>query len=189
MGHMATGSPAVLETKRPRESGDDPGGRAWGHAGSPPGRGRAGASVVGGPASAARRTRTAVAPLPRNCHELMADAGRVLGRAIGASGSRERFAEAHLAALRGAAAVLAARARPRRAAHASVWELVPRVAPDLGEWAAFFAGASRTRQAIAAGIAAPVSAREADDMVRAAATFLDLVDAALSDGGAPGRSR
>lgn len=130
----------------------------------------------------ARLVPGGAAPLPRTCHELMADAGRVLGRAIGAAGARERFAEAHLAALRAAAAVLAARARPRRAARASVWELVPRVAPDLAEWAAFFAAASRTRQAITAGIAVPVTAREADDMVRAAASFLDLVDTALSDG-------
>ena len=126
-----------------------------------------------------RRARPA--PLPRSCHDLMADAGRVLGRAIGADGARDRFAEARLAALRGAAAVLAARARPRRAARASVWDLIPRVAPELAEWAAYFAAASRTRQAINAGVAVPVSAREADDMVRAAAAFLDLVDAALSE--------
>lgn len=129
-----------------------------------------------------RRAGVGAAPLPRTCHELMADAGRVLGRAIGEAGARERFAEAHLAALRGAAAVLAARARPRRAARASVWELVPRVAPGLTEWAAFFSDASRTRQAINAGVAVDVSAREADDMVRAAAAFLDQVDATLSRG-------
>lgn len=129
-----------------------------------------------------RRLRRA--PLPRSCHELMADAGRVLGRAIGAETPQERFAEAHLAALRAAAAVLAARARPRRAARASVWDLVPRVAPELAEWTAYFAAGSRTRQAIDAGVAVPVSARDADDMVRAAARFLDIVDTALEESAA-----
>ncbi len=109
----------------------------------------------------------------------MADAGRALGRAIGETVPEDRFAAAHLAALRGAAAVLAARARPRRAARRSAWDLLSGVAPELAEWAAYFAAGSAKRQAVEAGVPTRISAREADDLVREAAVFLDLVDRAL----------
>ncbi len=121
------------------------------------------------------------APLPPGARDLMADAGRTLGRAIGAQQPDERFAAAHLAALRGAAAVLAARARPRRAARHSAWDLLPRVAPELADWAVYFAAGSAKRQAVDAGVPARIPAREADDMVRQAAEFLDLVDRALGE--------
>lgn len=129
------------------------------------------------------------APVPRAARELMSDAGRVLNRAVGEADPRERFAQAHLAALRGAAAVLAARARPRRLAHGNAWELLARIAPELEEWSVFFAAGSRTRQAIVAGVSVVVSAREADDMVRAAAEFLHHIDVTLSRAraGAAGR--
>lgn len=122
------------------------------------------------------------APLPRTAYDLLADAGRGLSTAIRAQSPADRFAAAHLAALRGAAAVLAARARPRRTARGSAWDLLPRVAPELGEWAAFFAAGSGKRQAAMAGLTAQISAREADDMVRQSAAFLDLVDQTLGGG-------
>lgn len=126
------------------------------------------------------RPRPGLAPVPRSSRELVADASRVLGRAIGEADPREKFALAHLAALRGAAAVLAARARPRRLAHGSAWELLAKMAPELTEWSAFFAAGARRRQAIVAGVHVDVSRREADDLVRAASEFLDLVDGALA---------
>ena len=46
---------------------------------------------------------------------------------------------------------------------------------------AFFAAGSAKRQAAEAGIHRLVSAREADDMVRQVAAFLELVDSALGD--------
>ena len=50
----------------------------------------------------------------------------------------ERYVEAHLAALRAAAALLAARSKPsRRSQLRSVWEVLPQVAPELTEWAVF----------------------------------------------------
>lgn len=139
--------------------------------------GRRGSAARGGATLALPAPRTA--PLPRTAYDLMADAGRALGRAIRAQAPAERFAAAHLAALRGAAAVLAARARPRRSARGNAWDLLPRVAPDLAEWATFFAAGSATRQAAQAGLSVRLSAREADDMVRQAAAFLDLVEQAL----------
>ena len=93
-----------------------------------------------------------------------------------------RYAAAHLAALRAAAAVLAARARPvpaRRSKVTSVWDLLVLVAPELGEWAVFFAGAAVKRAAAEAGIPRVVTAREADDLLRAAEEFVTLVEQAL----------
>jgi hypothetical protein len=88
--------------------------------------------------------------------------------------------------LRAAAAVLAARARPVRGRRGSVWELISRVAPEFAEWAAFFAAGSAKRQAAEAGLHRFVSPREADDMVRQVAAFLELVEDALAGGGEQG---
>ena len=90
---------------------------------------------------------------------------------------------AHLAALRAAAAVVAARAEPgvttRRKRPQSVWELLPRVEPALQEWAAFFAAGAAKRAAAEAGLPRAVSVREADDLLRDAETFLSLAENAL----------
>jgi hypothetical protein len=93
----------------------------------------------------------------------------------------ERYAQAHLAALRAAAAVLACRARPapaRRARPTSAWVLLTQVAPELGEWAQFFASGARKRAAAEAGLPA-VTAREADDLLRDAEAFLGVVESTL----------
>lgn len=119
-------------------------------------------------------------PVPQAARDLLADASRGLGRAIRATEADDRYAAAHLAALRAAAAVLAARARPVRGRRGSAWELMSRVAPEFTEWAAFFAAGSAKRQAAEAGLQRLVTPREADDMVRQVATFLDLVDDFLS---------
>jgi hypothetical protein len=93
----------------------------------------------------------------------------------------DRYAQAHLAALRAAAAVLAARTRPRRRARpTSAWVLLPAVAPELAEWSAFFAATSATRAAAEAGVHRLVTARDADDLVRQAGEFLAHVQRVLS---------
>ena len=131
-----------------------------------------------------RRSRRidVAAPVPQAARDLLADAGRGLGRAIRATDAADRYAAAHLAALRAAAAVLAARARPVRGRRGSAWELMSKVAPEFSEWAAFFAAGSAKRQAAQAGIQRLVSARDADDMIRQASTFLDLVEEWLAGG-------
>ena len=92
----------------------------------------------------------------------------------------DRYVTAHLAALRAAAAVLAVRGRPRRPGGTlNVWQVLPRVAPELGEWAAFFAAGAARRAAVEAGRADVVTAREADDLLRDAETFLHLVTGCL----------
>jgi hypothetical protein len=118
--------------------------------------------------------------VPPSSVDLVERAHHSLLGAVRATTSGERYVAAHLAALRGAAAVLAVRGRPSvRGGPRSVWEVLPRVAPELAEWAAFFgAGASR-RAAIEAGRDEVVTSREADDLVRDAETFLVLVETAL----------
>ena len=119
-------------------------------------------------------------PVPQAARDLLTDATRGLGNAIAATTVADRYAAAHLAALRAAAAVLAARARPVRGRQGSAWELMSKVAPEFAEWAAFFAAGSAKRQAAEAGIARLVSPRDADDMVRQVAAFLDLVEDSLT---------
>jgi hypothetical protein len=93
-----------------------------------------------------------------------------------------RYAAAHLAALRAAAAMLAARARPsptRRQRVTSVWTLLVMVAPELTDWANYFATGATKRAAAEAGIPRVVSPREADDLLRAAEQFVAVVEVAL----------
>ncbi|NHN56868.1 hypothetical protein G9U51_13910 [Calidifontibacter sp. DB0510] len=91
----------------------------------------------------------------------------------------ERYRLAHIGALRAAAAVLAARSTPSpRSRPRSVWQVLPKVAPELTEWADFFADTARRRSAFERGATEP-SAREADDLIRQTETFLGLVLAAL----------
>jgi len=87
----------------------------------------------------------------------------------------QRHQHARLAALRGAAALVGARTTPRTTGSApgprSLWAVLPGVAPELAEWARFFATATRRT--------GTPSTREADDLLRQAETFLDLVRAGL----------
>ncbi len=97
----------------------------------------------------------------------------------------QRFAVAYLAALRGAAAMLALRGRPHRgrARPTSAWVLLANLAPELDEWALFFASSSATRAAVQAGVTRLVTQRAADDMTRQTAQFLDLIATAISTAG------
>ena len=142
--------------------------------------------ATSGTATNATRARTATVPahvLPhRSPNELIAMARRGLIEATQTPADGLRYATAHLAALRAAAAVLAARARPepkRRNRLTSVWALLTTVAPELGEWAAFFAAGASKRAAAEAGIPRAVSAREADDLIRAAEQFVEVVAGSL----------
>ncbi len=99
-------------------------------------------------------------------------------QAVAARTCGERYVAAHLAALRTAAAVLAVRGRPSsRGGPRSVWEVLPRVAPELGEWASFFAATASRRAAVEAGRGDIISARDADDLLRDAEAFHQVVEA------------
>jgi hypothetical protein len=123
------------------------------------------------------------APTSAGVFPLLDAARRGLAEAELASTPADRYAAAHLAALRSAAAVLAARARPattaRRSRPLSAWTLLVQVAPELGEWAEFFAAGARKRALAEAGLPGSVTTREADDLLRDAATFLAVVETKL----------
>ncbi len=113
--------------------------------------------------------------------ELLAGAARALLEASVEARAEDRFARAHLAALRTTAALLATRTGStgrspgRRGGLRSAWSLLAEVAPDLGEWAAYFESGAAKRGAAEAGVLGAVSEREADDLVRGVEVFLALV--------------
>ncbi|MGW0117447.1 SAV_6107 family HEPN domain-containing protein [Streptomyces sp. NPDC003327] len=146
---------------------------------------------AGRPAPAQRGPASDVHPVPRRASappaalDLLAKAHAGLAEAAALDRPHERYATAHLAALRAAAAVLAARARPqpasrRRQAIRSAWELLPALAPELAEWSALFASGAQRRARAEAGITSAASRREADDLLRDAAHFLRLVERLLA---------
>jgi hypothetical protein len=146
------------------------------------GRARAtGRAPVAGRRGESHRRPAAVprppAPPPsRSVVTLLGSARDGLREAQAATTPAERFRLAHLAALRSAAAVLAVRATAKRSSRPTdAWTLLTAVAPEYGEWAAFFAAHSSTRSAVEAGATRLVGQRDADDMVRQADLFLALV--------------
>ncbi len=122
------------------------------------------------------------APLGRYgaASDLLDRADRALVQARMADGPARRYCCAHVAALRTAAAVLAVRTRPgARRGQRNAWELLTQVAPELGEWAAFFAAGAAKRAAAEAGSTTAVTTREADDLVRDAEHFGHVVEQVL----------
>jgi hypothetical protein len=99
-------------------------------------------------------------------------------------GPAGRYLAAHLAAMRTAVTVLAVMARPRRSGGGSgpadVWQVLARTAPEYGEWAAFFAAGRQKWLLVQSGAYALVSEREADDLLRDAGDFYDLVSRRLA---------
>ena len=127
-------------------------------------------------------TRTNPHTLPATTHSYLSRAAESLSEAMTTTEVTTRYACAHVAALRAAAALLAARARPatsRRRTQKNAWVLLAEVAPELGEWAAFFAAGAAKRAAAEAGSSRAVTEREADDLVRDADRFLGVVEQAL----------
>ena len=121
--------------------------------------------------------------LPATTHSYLMRAAESLSEAVTSTEVTTRYACAHVAALRAAAALLAARARPavptRRRPQKNAWVLLADVAPEFGEWAAFFSAGAAKRQAAEAGSSRAVTEREADDLVRDADRFLGLVEESL----------
>ncbi|MEV7029743.1 SAV_6107 family HEPN domain-containing protein [Streptomyces sp. NPDC093272] len=124
------------------------------------------------------------ATAPPAALDLLTQAHAALDEAVLLDTPNERYATAHLAALRTAAAVLAARARPetsprRRARIRSAWEVLPEVAPELTEWSALFASGAGRRARAEAGIQGAAGRRDADDLIRDVEMFLRLVERML----------
>ena len=120
--------------------------------------------------------------LPATTHSYLARSAESLSEAMAADEVPTRYACAHVAALRAAAALLAARAHPaptRGRRQKNAWVLLAEVAPELTEWASFFAGGASKRAAAEAGSTRAVTEREADDLVRDADRFLAVIEQAL----------
>ena len=124
------------------------------------------------PLPAPVRSAAAVQSLDRAEHALL--------EADAATEHTARYASAHVAALRTAAAVLAVRTRPHPRGERNAWVLLARVAPELAEWAGFFSAGAAKRQAAEAGLSRVVTTREADDLLRDAASFLHVVEELLA---------
>lgn len=111
--------------------------------------------------------------------ELIDRAREALLDACHATGAVERHRRAQLGALRAAGALMAAQPGiSRRSGRRDVWTTLSVIRPELTEWADFF-GITARRGALAAQERAPLNVREADDLLRQAEGFLDLVMAQL----------
>ncbi|MGL5818427.1 MAG: SAV_6107 family HEPN domain-containing protein [Phycicoccus sp.] len=112
--------------------------------------------------------------------ELLDRAHEAIVTGYTATVASQRHLAASLAALRAAAALLAGApggSVPRLPAGPGphdVWVLAATAVPELGEWAERFALVTGRRVAVETGLVR-VSAREADDLLRDAETFVDLV--------------
>ncbi|MCW2846062.1 MAG: chromosome partition protein smc [Marmoricola sp.] len=116
-------------------------------------------------------------------HSYLERAAESLREAITSTSTPERYAHAHVSALRATAALLAARAQPvmpaKRRRQKNAWVLLAEVAPEFSEWASFFAAGAGKRAAAEAGSRRAVTERETDDLVRDADRFLALVETSL----------
>ncbi|GAA1437595.1 hypothetical protein GCM10009616_39660 [Microlunatus lacustris] len=118
----------------------------------------------------------------------LARARTALDEAADAPTAAERYLAAHAAALRVAAVVLAVRARPAPGGRPrNAWRLLAEVAPELAEWAAFYAATQQRRDALRTGSVGVVGAREADDLLRDTEGFLALVQQAVAPPGPAAR--
>jgi hypothetical protein len=120
--------------------------------------------------------------LPAATHSYLERSAESLREAITCTDVPQRYALAHVSALRATAALLAARARPtsvQRRRQKNAWVLLAEIAPELSEWASFFSAGAAKRAAAEAGSRRAVTEREADDLVRDADRFLALVESSL----------
>ncbi|MFC4007639.1 SAV_6107 family HEPN domain-containing protein [Nonomuraea purpurea] len=119
----------------------------------------------------------------------MTDSRSCLAEAANARTPASRYVAAHLAALRAAAAILAARPRPmegRRRRLRSAWELLPEAEPHLAEWAAYFSVSAAKRAAAEAGMVRGVSKADAEEILAEAETFVSTIEDLL---GIPAQSQ
>lgn len=122
-------------------------------------------------------------PVPPSAFVLLNQARIAWAEAALEARATDKYRASHVAALRGAAALLATRARPTsspRHRPTSAWVLLDQIVPELADWSAYFADSARRRAAIEAGVTSIVTDRDADDLMRAAGEFIGLVDHMIS---------
>ncbi|MDA3629921.1 SAV_6107 family HEPN domain-containing protein [Saccharopolyspora oryzae] len=122
---------------------------------------------------------TPEAETPAGSLSLLLNARTCLHEAEQAEHPGERYVSAHVAALRAATAVVVARSRQREQGRpASVWTLLIEAAPELREWAAYFAARSDRRAAAEAGVPT-ITWLDADGLLARSREFLDIVGRSL----------
>lgn len=126
---------------------------------------------------------TAVDNSVTSASECLSRAWLAIAQASATESPRERYDLSSLAALRAAAAVVAAfRGTDHAGVDAggvSVWTLVPRWAPELREWADFFAAVTEVRVRMHRRGPVGITQRLADDMLRDADRFVHEVRSVL----------
>lgn len=125
--------------------------------------------------------------VPDTVADLLARSEAELVASATAQDAGEAFVHAHLAALRAGAALVEARGRPGpRSGARTVWDMVTRVAPELADYAAYFAANAATRAAVEAG-RTTVARDRAERAGVVAAQFQEAVRTVLDDGDVQGR--
>lgn len=128
-----------------------------------------------------------MAPLPRAVRELIRRGDRELSVARTCTDPAVAFSHAHLAALRYAGAVIAARpASSSRSRARSAWVMLAAREPRLASWSAYFSGGAATRAAVDAGRFEAVEAVDALEWIDAAERFgTEVCDVLAECGAAP----
>ena len=116
-------------------------------------------------------------PASRSARDLFEQAVHELAEAVTSAHPYDRYCGAHMAALHASAAVVTARAVPAAPTRRprSVWDLLYREAPELADWAAYFASGATRRAAAQAGLPNAVSDAEAAELAREAEVYLGVV--------------
>ena len=131
--------------------------------------------------TARRIDGTGAVPVPARVRQLLVRADAELVAAQFSAEPWEQFSHAHLAAVRAAAAVVAAEGAPSgRSAPRTVWGQLGAVAPTLSRWGALFADAAPLRAAVEAGRFDLVSAARAEEGLVEAEDFVDVVRSFLA---------
>lgn len=92
----------------------------------------------------------------------------------------DRYLAAQHAAGQVAAVVIGSRGSRPGPQRRNVWQVVVDIAPDLGEWAGYFHALQGKREAVLAGATSLVTSREADDLIRDAYMFAEVVERRLA---------
>lgn len=134
------------------------------------------------PSRTTQRSPGRGASTPPASADLFALARRGLETAQTLDGPLRQYAAIHLAAMRAAAAVVAARKRPehrlgRRARIRGTWDVLPEVAPEFAEFAAYFDRTTIKRVRAEAGIAGAVDIHELEDLRLMTTRFVRKVEA------------
>ena len=114
-----------------------------------------------------------------NSRQLLRRAHSELDAAHLQSSPREQFLHAHMAALRGAAAVLAinpAVVSPARRKVRSAWVQLAEAGEEWGPWVEFYLASAATRAALESGQLREIDASNAREAARAAGQFLAAVE-------------